>query len=176
MATPEQVEDLSRKMAEEREALIALCLRIDEERAEYQPPDAEGEGGWSVKEQLSHLAEMEAKYRSWVERALREDRPDLTGTVPDPVGFPLEQAHAATVDQLLEELARQRGLTETLVAGLTVADCERTATQGSFGELTVLQWLRSYYRHDRMHRAQIDGREPDYRPQFLNGEPDQRRR
>jgi hypothetical protein len=45
-----------------------------------------------------------------------------------------------------------------------------------FGSLTVMQWLRSYYRHDRMHRDQMAGREPEYKPRFAGGqEPDQRR-
>jgi hypothetical protein len=42
--------------------------------------------------------------------------------------------------------------------------------------MSVLQWLRSYYRHDRMHLAQIQGRKSDYQPRFVGGEPDQRRR
>lgn len=41
----------------------------------------------------------------------------------------------------------------------------------------MLQFLRSFYRHDRMHRAQILGLETDYRPRWgPGGEPDQRRR
>ena len=51
---------------------------------------------------------------------------------------------------------------------------ERTATQRMFGTLTVLQWLRSFYRHDRMHADQIGGREPEYRPRFTGAEPNQR--
>jgi len=39
----------------------------------------------------------------------------------------------------------------------------------------VMQWLRSYYRHDRMHSDQVSGRDPAYKPRFTNGEPDQRR-
>ena len=53
---------------------------------------------------------------------------------------------------------------------------EHAASQPMFGRLTVMQWLRSYYRHDRMHRDQIGGREPEYKPKFAGGkEPDQRR-
>jgi hypothetical protein len=41
-----------------------------------------------------------------------------------------------------------------------------------------MQWLRSYYRHDRMHIDQISGRKSDYQPRWAEGmgEPDQRRR
>jgi len=177
MATEADIRDLAEKMREEREALLALCVDIDDARAEVRPPDKQGEEGWSTKEQLAHLAEMESRYREWAKRAVTEDTPDLTvGTVPEPVAVPLERAHDATVEELLAELRRQRAATEAFIAGLDAADYDRTASQRSFGELTVLQWLRSYYRHDRMHRAQIQGHEPDYKPRFLNGEPDQRRR
>ena len=43
-----------------------------------------------------------------------------------------------------------------------------------FGSLTVLQWLRSFYRHDRQHGAQIEGRVSDYQPNFKGKEPNQR--
>jgi hypothetical protein len=41
----------------------------------------------------------------------------------------------------------------------------------------VLQVLRSAYRHERQHRAQIRGEQSDYQPRWLSGvEPDQRLR
>jgi hypothetical protein len=177
VATPEQIDDLLTKMRDERAALVAAASALAEDAAEYRPPDRDGEAGWSAKEQFAHLAEMEVTYRAWVKRALREERPDLaSGTQRDPVAYPLERAHEATVSEHLEEMARQRERTLALIEGLTPAEYDRTASQPNFGELTVLQWLRSYYRHDRMHAAQIEGRESDYRPRFTQGEPDQRRR
>lgn len=177
MATDRQVQDLIEKMHEERAALIAVAAEIDEAVAEVRPPDATGEEAWSAKEQLSHLAGMEVSYRAWVERAIAEDRPDVTtGTHPDPIRFPMERAHEGTVAKHLAELADQRERTLALIGRLPLDQYERTASNANFGELTVLQWLRSYYRHDRMHAAQMQGRQSDYRPRFLQGEPDQRRR
>ena len=73
------------------------------------------------------------------------------------------------------ELRRQRERTLDVIGRLDASAFERTARSPMFGELTVMQWLRSYYRHDRMHHAQIEGRESDYRPRFAGGvEPDQR--
>ncbi|MBM3139762.1 MAG: DinB family protein [Chloroflexi bacterium] len=177
MATAEQIAELVTKLREERDALVAVARRISEEDAERRPPDGDGEDGWSAKEQLAHLAMMEVGYRAWVERALREERPDVSrGTKPDAVAYPLERAHEATVAQHLEELGRQRDRTQRLIATIAPAGYERTARHDNFGELTVMQWLRSYYRHDRMHRAQMQGRVSEYQPRFLRGEPDQRRR
>jgi hypothetical protein len=39
----------------------------------------------------------------------------------------------------------------------------------------VLQYLRSFYRHDRQHTAQILGRASDYQPNFKGKEPNQRK-
>jgi len=177
MATDVQIRELIEKMREERDALVAVASALNEAEAEARPPDGAGEDAWSAKEQLAHLAGMEVSYRAWVERAIVEDRPDVsTGTHPDPVAYPMEHAHDASVAQHLAELIRQRERTLELIARLSPEQYERSAANGLFGELTVLQWLRSYYRHDRMHAAQMQGRQSDYRPRFLQGEPDQRRR
>lgn len=177
MATAEQIRELNEKNAQERAALLALLDGMSEEGAETRPPEGDGEDGWSVKEQLSHLAQMEVSYRAWVQRAIAEDRPNIaTGTQTDPVAFPLDRAHEATVAEHAAELVSQRERTQSVIAGIAPEQYERTASSPAFGELTVMQWLRSYYRHDRMHQAQIEGRESDYQPRFLSGEePDQRR-
>ncbi len=73
MATTEAIDDLVGKMHEERRALLELLPRLSEEEAEHRPPDKTGEDGWSVKEQLSHLAEMEVGYGETREVRLRWD-------------------------------------------------------------------------------------------------------
>jgi hypothetical protein len=119
---------------------------------------------------------METAYRAWVARALAEDNPDVSRTRGEPVAIPLEQAKAHPVRELTAQLRAQRERTLALIASLAPDDYERTASQQMFGTLTVLQWLRSYYRHDRMHQDQIAGRDPSYKPRYAaGGEPDQRR-
>lgn len=178
MATPEQIEELTTKMAAQRAELLELARRLEEADAEVRDPEADGEAGWSAKEQLSHLAQMETSYRAWVERALVEDSPDVSrGTESDPVAIPLAEAHEHTVAEHLDELGRQRERTLALIATIKPEQYERTASTPVFGELTVMQWLRSYYRHDRMHAAQIRGEQSDYQPRYAGGvEPDQRLR
>ncbi len=178
MATAEQIRELNEKNTQERAALLALLDGMSEERAEERPPEGDGEDGWSVKEQIAHLTQMEVSYRAWVQRAIAEHRPNIaTGTQTDPVAYALDRAHEATLAEHVEELKRQRERTQRVIAGIAPEQYERTASSPAFGELTVMQWLRSYYRHDRMHQAQIQGRVSDYRPRFLGGaEPDQRRR
>ena len=176
MADDAAIRDLVEKMTEEREKLLAQIEALDEGDAEQAPAEAEGEAQWSAKEQCAHLAEMETAYRAWVARALAEDNPDVSTTRGEPVAIPLEQANGHPLRELTGQLRAQREQTLSMIESLRPDDYERTASQRMFGSLTVLQWLRSYYRHDRMHQDQIAGRDPSYKPRYAGGsEPDQRR-
>jgi len=176
VATVQDIRALVEKMTLEREKLLSQIESLSEEDAEYAPEDGEGEDQWSAKEQCCHLAEMETAYRAWVEKALVEDNPDVSRVRGEQVAIPLEKAHEHPIADLTAQLRTEREKTLKLVETLTPGDYDRTASQAMFGELTVLQWLRSYYRHDRMHQDQIAGREGSYKPRFTTGEePDQRR-
>jgi hypothetical protein len=177
MATEEAISDLLVKMKEQRELLLAEAESLSDEAAGLAPPDGEGEAAWSAKQQLAHLAEMETAYRAWVQRALAEDDPDVTsGTDVPPPAIRLEQAAGRSVADLAAQLRVERATTMRMIEAMTPEQYDRTAQQRMFGRLTVLQWLRSYYRHDRMHRDQMAGRDPNYKPKYAGGnEPDQRR-
>jgi len=176
MASPEAIKELLDKMAQQRDALLAEADALAPEAAEHAPAGAEGEAQWSPKQQLAHLAEMETAYRAWVERALEADDPDVSDVRPSRPAIRLEQAQGHTIPELTGQLRAQRAETVRLIESMTPEQFERTASQPMFGRLTVMQWLRSYYRHDRMHRDQIAGREPEYKPRYAGGEePDQRR-
>ncbi|MGE0599073.1 MAG: DinB family protein [Dehalococcoidia bacterium] len=175
MATREQVDELKSKMAEQRAELLAAARSLSPEDALRVPKDAEGEEQWTALEQLAHLWEMERSYDSWVLRALREDNPELAGSLSEPVAIPIEEADKHTVDELIECLVRERMYTNGMIDAIRLKDFERTAVSPIFGQLTVMQWLRSFYRHDRQHSAQIQGRKSDYQPNFKGKEPNQRK-
>jgi uncharacterized damage-inducible protein DinB len=176
MATRDQIDELLSKMTEERDRFFAEIETLSDEAASLRPEGKTGEAEWSPKEQLAHLWEMERSYIAWVKAALRENGADLTGVRGEPVAIPVERATAHTVPELVAALKAEREGTLAFIRALQPEDFDRTARQPMFGELTVLQWLRSFYRHDRMHTDQVAGREPEYKPRFLTGEPDQRRR
>ena len=93
------------------------------------------------------------------------------GRTPDrALEIPFERANGAAVEALVGQIDVERAETLSLARSLAPEQFERTAVQQTFGELTVLQWLRSYYRHDRMHRAQIRGEESDYEPRYAPGQ------
>jgi hypothetical protein len=176
MATQEAIGELLEKMASERGALLAEAEALSDEAADYAPPDGQGEAQWSPKQQLAHLAEMETSYRAWVQRALEADDPDVSRVMGERPAIGLTRAQGHDVPTLTEQLRTERAVTLELIASMTPEQFERRASQPMFGSLTVMQWLRSYYRHDRMHRDQMAGRDPAYKPKFVGGrEPDQRR-
>ena len=175
MATREQVDELLQKMSEERAGLLTAARSLSPQDALAVPKDAEGEEQWTALEQLAHLWEMERSYDSWVLRALHEDNPELAGTLALPVEIPIEAANGHAIEEMVEALIRERTYTLGMIDAIRLDDFERTAVSPIFGQLTVMQWLRSFYRHDRQHGAQILGRKSDYQPNFKTKEPNQRK-
>jgi len=172
VAEEAQIRQLKEKMTLERENLLSALEGLSDQQASAA---AKGEE-WSTKQQMSHLCEMEAAYRAWVEKALEEDGASLDGVGGEPVAIPLERAQLHPVPEHIAEMRRQRQKTLAVMERMRPEDYDRTATSAVFGMLTVMQWLRSYYRHDRMHYDQVRGEEPAYKPRFRGGkEPDQRR-
>jgi len=167
-----QIKELKEKMALERGKLLAILECLSGEEAATPPKSGE----WNAKQQMSHLCEMEAAYRAWVEKTLEEDGARLDGIHGEPVAISLERANLHSVSEHVAEMRRQRERTLAVMERMRPEDYDRKATSPIFGALTVLQWLRSYYRHDRMHYDQVRGEEPSYKPRFGSGkEPDQRR-
>ncbi|MBI2912745.1 MAG: DinB family protein [Chloroflexi bacterium] len=172
MAEEARIKELVAKMTQERTRLLGALESLSEEDATTPPVPGE----WNSKQQMSHLCEMETAYRAWVERALAEDGASVDGVRGERPAIPLEEASRHSVAEHVAEMRRQRDKTMALIAAMKPQDFDRRATNSLFGTLTVMQWLRSYYRHDRMHYDQVRGQESSYKPQFLSGrEPDQRR-
>lgn len=175
MATREQVDDLIAKMSGERASLIGAASALSAEDSLRVPVDAEGEEQWTALEQLAHLNEMERTYDAWVKAALAEDGTDLAAIPWQRVSVPIEEANRHSVEALLRNLELERAYTLGLIDGIPLERFGNVGVSPIFGRLTVLQWLRSFYRHDRQHAAQIQGRVSDYQPNFVGKEPNQRK-
>jgi hypothetical protein len=171
MATPptytqDDVNDLLSKMALERGKLIDAAEALSSDDANHVPVDAVGEEQWTAKEQLAHLWEMERSYIAWCRAGQAQSGVDATDIRGEPVDIPIERAPQHSVRDLLDSLIEERAKTNDYIRSLTLDEFAHTASTPGFGELTLMQWLRSFYRHDRMHTAQIEGRQSDYRPRY----------
>jgi len=80
---------------------------------------------------------------------------------PNPSAYP--EAETRSVADLLQELASARSDTLAAIEGLSEDELKRRGKHALFGEMSVLQMLRSLYRHDRMHMDQMAGRETSFR-------------
>src|SRR3972149_11897627 len=104
MAEEAQIRQLREKMALERENLLSVLEGLSEEQASAP---AKGEE-WSAKQQMSHLCEMEAAYRAWVEKALEEDGASLDGVGGEPGAIPRERADLHPASEDVAERRRRR--------------------------------------------------------------------
>ena len=173
--TQEDVDALLSKMALERGKLITAAEALSDAEADRVPVDAVGEEQWTAKEQLAHLMEMERSYVAWCRAGVARSGVQLSGGYTEAVDIPIEDAPQHAVRTLLDELIRERAQTIEFIRSLAIEQFSHTAVTAGFGELTVMQYLRSFYRHDRQHTAQLEGRRSDYQPNFKSGaEPNQR--
>lgn len=164
--TQNDITDLLNKMTAERQKLIHTAQQLSQTQANTAPTDAVGEEQWTPKEQLAHLWEMERSYIAWCRAALTHNGADVTSIRGQPVDIPIEHAPQHTVQELLDALQHERQATNAFIQSLRPQQFSNTASTQAFGQLTVMQWLRSFYRHDRMHNAQIQGRQSDYQPRY----------
>ena len=164
--TQDDVDALLSKMAEERGKLIVAAEGLRGDDADRVPVDAVGEEQWTAKEQLSHLWEMERGYIAWCRAGQAQSGVDAADIRGEPVDIPIQEAPDHSVLELLDALIDERAKTNDYIRSLTLEEIAHTASTPAFGELTLMQWLRSFYRHDRMHTAQIQGRQSEYRPRY----------
>lgn len=152
-----ELEELLQKLESHRQELVSQVREMSEEEAGRRP----SEGAWSAKEQLVHLAAFERFWREWTMQVRDEPGCEVGPPPPNPPTYP--EAETRSVADLLQELASARGDTLAAIEGLTDDELRRRGKHALFGEMSVLQMLRSLYRHDRMHMDQMAGREASFR-------------
>jgi len=150
----ENVKDLDVMVALTQSSKVALSLfrTIPEDMGEYRY----AEGKWSIKELFNHMMDAE---RIFAYRALRFSRNDKT---PLP-GFeendyaPLANAHARTLNQLIDEMDRLRATTIDLFASFTPEMLKREGIASS-SKLSVLHLGYIIAGHETHHRKVISER------------------
>jgi uncharacterized damage-inducible protein DinB len=155
---PVELNELLQKLESNRRELVSQVEEMSEEEAGRRL----AEGEWSAKEQLVHLATFERLWLEWAMKVRDEPGSKVGPPAPNPPGYP--EAESRSVAELLQELASARADTLAAIEGLTDDELKRRGKHLLFGEMSVLQMLRSLYRHDRMHMDQMAGREASFRP------------
>jgi uncharacterized damage-inducible protein DinB len=154
---PPELEELLEKLESHRRELVRQVQEMGEEKAGRRP----SEGEWSAKEQLVHLAQFERLWLEWTMTVRDEPGCEVGPPPPNPSAYP--EAETCSTADLLQELASARADTLAAIEGLSDDELKRRGKHRLFGEMSVLQMLRSLYRHDRMHMDQMAGRETSLR-------------
>jgi len=160
---PPELEELLEKLESQRGQLVGQVQQMTEEEAGRRP----SERAWSANEQLLHLATFERLWLEWAMAVRDEPGSEVGPPPPNPEAYP--EAQTRSLDDILGELASARSDTLAAIEGLTSEELKRRGRHLLFGEMNVLQMLRSLYRHDRMHMDQMGGREPSFRPGAPSG-------
>ncbi len=154
---PAELQELLEKLESHRQELVSQVQEMTEEDAGRR-----SERDWSAKEQLVHLAAFERLWLGWAMIVRDDPGCEVGPPPPNPPAYP--EAVTRPMADLLQQLASARSDTLAAIEGLTDDELKRRGKHLLFGEMSVLQMLRSLYRHDRMHMDQMAGREPSFRP------------
>ncbi|MSQ33116.1 MAG: DinB family protein [Dehalococcoidia bacterium] len=157
--TPQERRDMVAKLAQHREALLAIVH--DHDDAWFTKRAKEGDR--TRKGMLKHLCGAEHSYiQVWARRARDEDNPDLRlgGTLGRVPLF--DEAVQMTLAELSQQLHDQRVKTLEFIAETGDGEMERPIHGTAFGTLTVKQCVKSMYRHDQMHIDEMLGKAQTY--------------
>lgn len=157
MASAERDEFVAR-LKETRDELMRTVagLNLTEEAA--ATPPAEGE--WSVKQQLAHLAEVDRLWAGWGAQ-VRDGATEVGPTrrhASGQITFGQDTANSRPLAELLAELAAARHEALEIIAATGDEDLPKKGRMAGGEEMSVLQYFRALYRHDRMHIEQILGK------------------
>ena len=139
-------------MAVAREEILQTIEGLDEGALTWKP----GDGRWSIKETLAHLASAEGSHRQ-VAQAI------AAGQTVDVSDFDLDTWNAARVakrrqrsmDEILEEMASERQRTLSALRDLEGEALDREGLHPALGETTVLRVFRIVPIHERWHLKDI---------------------
>lgn len=160
---PPELDELLQKLESHRRELVDQVEGMTEEEVSRRPSERE----WSAREQLAHLAAFERLWLEWAVKVREEPGCEVGPPPPNPPAY--AEAEARPLADLLQELASARRDTIAAIEGLTDEELKRRGKHLLFGEMSVLQMLRSLYRHDRMHMDQMAGREASFKPSTPGG-------
>ena len=120
--------------------------------AELDRPPA-GEGGWTAREVIHHLADSESMSYVRLRRLIAEDDPLIQGY--DEPEWARRLHYDRPIEPSLAVLSAVRTASVQLLESLTDAEWSRTGRHTESGAYSVEQWLEIYAAHPAEHADQI---------------------
>jgi len=167
MAAPETIVEIKTRLNAERAKLLDAIVHVPRD-VMLRPF---GNGGWSSKDILAHVAMAEGVNVKFAKMMVAQDEPlqlrEFAAAYPDfPGEFELdkfnawmtERGRAQSLEEILVALNDARADTLAWLATLVPAQLERTGEHAVWGKQSVRGMLRILVIHDRFHRADIEKR------------------
>ena len=140
------------KMQVTRDELLALVDRLDPSTLTWRPP----EGGWSIRDNLAHLADAERAHRRFLAAVLQGRSTRLADFDLDRWNQEHVARHAGqSVDEILDALRAERHETLAFIAALRADAWDRQGQHPALGEVSVRQVIRVIGVHERMHLKEM---------------------
>jgi uncharacterized damage-inducible protein DinB len=109
-----------------------------------------GDGGWSARENVAHLARHAYLFLPRLQRILDEDRPNLGTYHPD--ADPEWPAwRALPLDEALHRVRAARARLVAWMMGLSETQTRRVGLHPTFGAMDAAGWLEFFLLHEAHH-------------------------
>jgi uncharacterized damage-inducible protein DinB len=130
-------------------AVVEALMKITPDELDVKP----GQGRWSVRDIVHHLADSEMIAAARLRFLLAQDRPTIQGYDQDEFARRLyyDRPHEASLE--LFRVVRQS--TAEILDRLTPAEWVREGTHTEAGPYGVEAWLKTYAEHAHKHARQI---------------------
>ncbi len=143
--------ELIARYREGHAAVVAAVGGLSDAELDARP---EGEGEWTAREIVHHLADSEMTSAIRLRRLVAEERPVIAGYDEAEWARRLHYA-ARPIGPSLDALAASRATTADLLDRLTDEEWARAGTHTESGAYGVERWLEIYAAHAHDHAAQI---------------------
>ncbi len=158
-----EIEALKQKLTAERAKLWAAAEQLSPDTL-LQP----GEGGWSVKDILAHVAFAEGINVKFAQlmllqeqpvqlQVMAQDFPDYRGpfSLDDFNAYMLEKLRVQSLEQVLSGLRATRVATLAWMDTLTPEQLERGGQHAAWGDQNIRGMLRILVLHDKRHTQEL---------------------
>ena len=131
-------------------AVASAVAGITDEQLDRRPP---GDGEWTAREVIHHLADSESMAYIRLRRLIAEDEPQIQGY--DEPEWARRLHYERPIEPSLAVLAAVRAASLQLLESLTPAEWARTGTHTESGPYSVEGWLQIYAAHPTEHADQL---------------------
>jgi uncharacterized protein (TIGR03083 family) len=150
MASPD--ERILPKMQSTRDELLAYIEGVDHATLTRRSP----EGGWSIRENLAHLADAERAHRRFAQAVLEGRSTRLEGFDLDRWNEErVERRAGQSPGQILADLRAERHETLAFIAGIPPEAWETKGDHPALGQISVRQVIKVIGVHERMHLKEM---------------------